>query len=311
MNEIDSWLPPVQTVRAFVAAVRLGSFARAGEALRLTHGAVSHHVAQMEHLIGMRLFERHRRGVVPTPEAVQLADRLGRILGDLGMALQEARRSRRPALTITMMPALAQRWLLPRLGSFQAQHPEIDLRLRPTAALLDLDLDGVDVAIRYGPGNWPGVEARKLADEWVFPVASPFFRNGRLPGTPWDLLDCTLIRNPRQPWAPWFTAAGLPGIGEPSSGPIVDDAGFALDMAARGQGIALARGILASGDLEAGRLVRLFPITVQDAYSYYLLARPGASKRPSVEALASWIGSQMAPPPSGPGALAADGPPLP
>jgi DNA-binding transcriptional LysR family regulator len=292
----EDWLPPMQAIRAFVAAVRTRSFARAGEDLQLTHGAVSHHVAQIEHLVGARLFERRRRGVTPTPEAVLLADRLGRSLSELRAALAKARRGSRPMLTVTMTPAFAQRWLLPvpRLGEFQAEHPDIDLRLCPTATLLDLDTAGVDLAIRYGPGGWEGLEAVRLADETIFPVVGPSFRDGRLPQAPADLLGCTLIRNPRQPWAPWLRAAGLPAV-EPSAGPMIEDAGLALDLAVRGQGIALAHRALAAADLEAGRLVRLFPpIEVKDAFAYHLVWRSGSGRRPAAQAFAAWIGVRLA-----------------
>ena len=292
----DDWLPSTQALRAFVTAVRTGSFARAGEELRLTHGAVSHHVAQIERLVGATLFERHRRGVSPTAAGRRLAERLGRSLQELHAALAEARRGGRSILTVTMTPAFAQRWLMPRLARFQDRNPDVDLRIRPTAKVLDLDLDGTDLAIRYGPGGWEGVEAVHLADEILFPVASPHYREGRRPETPGELLDCPLIRNPRQPWAPWFRRAGLPGE-EPSAGPIIEDAGLALDLAVQGQGIALARNILASADLEAGRLVRLFQEEVKDGFAYYLVRRIGVPVPPAADAFADWIRAELGQPP--------------
>src|SRR5260370_6653866 len=104
------WLPPVQSLRAFVAAVRSGSFLAAGEAMGLSHGAVSHHVAQLEHLVGTKLFHRHRRGAVPTPAAKELARRISRSLDDLREAIAEVRADAHRALTVTLTPALAQRW---------------------------------------------------------------------------------------------------------------------------------------------------------------------------------------------------------
>src|SRR5215467_4442970 len=124
------WLPPIQSLRAFVAAVRRGNFSSAGEALNLTHGAVSHHVSQLEHLVGTKLFNRHRRGVVPTRAAEELAWRVSRALDDLQEAIADARGDARRSLTITLIPALAQRWLVPRLAVFQEMRPELDIRIR-------------------------------------------------------------------------------------------------------------------------------------------------------------------------------------
>ena len=206
----DDWLPPIQALRAFAATVRTGSFAAAADELRLTAGAVSHHVARIEDIVGVRLFERHRRGVTPTPEARRLAERLARPLNEMRAAFAEARGPARRAVTATMTNAFAQRWMLPRLARFQAAHPDVDLRLRPSMAVVDLDRDGIVVAIRYGAGRWPGVEAHRLGDEVLFPVASPLYRGGKLPRTPAELADCVLIDNPYQPWRPWLLAAGLP-----------------------------------------------------------------------------------------------------
>jgi DNA-binding transcriptional LysR family regulator len=293
VNEIDGWLPPLQALRAFVAAVRARSFAGAAAELRLTHGAISHHVAQVEHLVDAKLFERHRRGVTPTPEAVRLAERIGGSLQALRSALAEARRGSRPMLTVTTTPAFAQRWLLPRFGAFRAAHPDIDLNIRPTPEVLDFDLDGVDIAIRYGNGGWPGLDAQLLAPERLYPVVSPTFRDGDLPTRPGDLLDCVLIRSPRQAWRPWFEAAGL-DVEEPSAGPVVADFGLALDLADRGEGVALARDTLASADLAAGRLVRLFPIDIEDSGGYHLLRRRDPHRGPAAEVFATWVIQEMA-----------------
>ena len=290
---MTGWLPPVQSLRAFVAAVRSGSFLAAGEAMGLSHGAVSHHVAQLEHLVGTKLFHRHRRGVVPTPAAEELARRISRSLDDLSEAIGDAGANSRRSLTVTLTPALAQRWLIPRLSDFQRLQPGIDLRIRPTAHVLDLDIEGIEVALRYGTGEWLGaVEPLHIADESVFPVASPNYRGGKLPKRPEQLRACVLIRNPRQDWQPWLAAANVPNI-EPS-GPSVDDAGLALDLAARGEGIALARSLLAKADIAAGRLVPLFDLAIRDHFAYWLVVRPGIKHRNDVSGLTAWIREECA-----------------
>ncbi|MCR9219160.1 MAG: LysR substrate-binding domain-containing protein [Alphaproteobacteria bacterium] len=284
---MSEWLPPIQALRAVVAAVRCGGFQKAGEALGLSHGAVSHHVAQLEHLVGAKLFTRHRRGAAPTPAGEALARRVAPALEELRDAIAAARGEAGGAVTVTVTPALAQRWLVPRLATLYARTPGLDLRLSPTARLVDLELEGVDLAFRYGAGGWSGVEAEPVAEEWVFPVAAPHYRGGALPRTPAELASCTLIRNPRQPWEPWFEAAGVAGLRP--AGPTVEDAGLALDLATRGDGVALARGLLAHGDVAAGRLRPLFDIAIQDRFAYWLALRPGAGARPQVRAVADWL----------------------
>jgi LysR family glycine cleavage system transcriptional activator len=284
----DEWLPPIQALRAFAATVRTGSFAAAAEELRLTAGAVSHHVARLEDIVGARLFERHRRGVTPTAEARQLAARLTRPLNEMRAAFAEARGSGRRALTVTMTNSFAQRWMLPRLSLFQAAHPDVDLRLRPTNEMLDLNRDGADLAIRYGAGRWPGLTVERLGDDVLFPVASPLYRNGNLPRDPAELADCKLIDNPLQPWRPWLIAAGLPPEG-PTGVPIIDDPGLTLDLAARGHGIALARRSLVSSDLASGLLVKLFDIEVPDIHAYHLIVRSGLEKSAPVRKFAEWL----------------------
>ncbi len=287
-------MPPLQAIRAFVAAVRLRSFAGAAEALGLTHGAISHHAAAIEQHVGQKLFERHRRGVTPTEVAEALAERLGHPLRDLAQAFAEARRDSRASVTITTTPAFAARWLIPRLSRFQERHSDIDLRLQPTAALLDLGLHGIDLAIRYGTGGWPGTDSRLLMREYVFPVAGRDFNGGDLPRDRAAILKGPLIRNPRQSWRPWLRAAGARTPREPASGPLIDDPGLALDLAARGQGIALARASLAEDDIAAGRLVRLTDIAVQDDFGWYLVRPAGRPPATAVAALEAWLIEQGA-----------------
>lgn len=282
----------MQALRAFVTSVRQGSFLKAGEAMGLSHGAVSHHIAQLEHLVGDKLFMRHRRGASPTPVAEELARRIGSALDEVRDAVATARGEKRRSVSVTMTPALAQRWFVTRLGALNQAMPDLDLRICPSARVLDLELEDIDIAFRYGAGKWAGTAAVHVADEWVFPVAAPSYRNGKLPRTPEQLGSCTLIRNPRQEWQPWLAAAGAPRVRP--EGPTVDDAGLALDLAARGEGIALARALLTQTDIEAGRLVPLFGITIRDRFSYWLVVRGAAERRKDVLSLADWMRTDCA-----------------
>ena len=178
-------LPPLQTVRAFEAAARLGSFARAADELALTASAISHHMKGLESRLHTKLFVRAGRGVALSEAGHALHAKLALGLALIEQAFAEThQRKRWRTLTVSVLPAFAVRWLIPRLSDFQRRHPGVDVNLRATQEVVDLDRDGVDVAIRYGHGGWPGLSQAKLRDEQLFPVCSPAFRGGRLPSTP-------------------------------------------------------------------------------------------------------------------------------
>lgn len=298
-----SHLPPLQTLRAFEAAVRLGSFTRAADELALTQGAISQHVRALEVRLGTTLFSRERFGAVPTPEAHALALQIRQGLEVLQRAFERtpmrrrargAREAEPTKLTVSVLPAFATRWLTPRLPGFLRRHPDIALHLRPEVALARLDRrDGVDVALRYGPGAWPGLQAERLMDEEVFAVASPAYRDGRLPRRFADLARCTLLRHASQPWEPWFQAAGL-DLTEPRDGPLFTDADALVDAAANGLGIALARATLVEAELAQGGLVRLWRRSIKDIYAHFIVWRSDTGKRDEIDALRRWLHEEAA-----------------
>jgi DNA-binding transcriptional LysR family regulator len=216
-------------------------------------------------------------------------------LNTLSQAFDEVRaRPRRTGasstLTVSVLPSFAIRWLVPRLAEFQALRADVDIAIRPTTSLAVLDSrDGVDLAIRYGSGNWPGLHAVKLMKSVVFPVCSPGLLARLAVKTPADLRDAPLLRNPRQKWQPWFQAAGLDWP-EPAHGPLYDDSGLLLQAAALGQGVGLAREVLAADDLATGRLVRVGQLAIEDASSWFLAWRePLRCNRPDFEAFVRWL----------------------
>jgi LysR family transcriptional regulator, glycine cleavage system transcriptional activator len=289
-------LPPVQTLRAFEAAARHLSYSRAAEELALTHGAISHHISRLEKdLGGIQLFVRDGQRMLLTDAGQVFVIEVRRGLRLLAEAVENARTRPRRAganhvLSISVLPSLAARWLVPRLSRFQSSHPDIDIALHPTSTLAALDgRDGIDLAIRYGPGKWYGLNASPLMKSFVFPVCSPVFLAQTPIGSPEDLLEAALLRNPRQKWRPWFLAAGL-DVPEPAQGPVYDDAGLLLQAAAAGQGIALARSALAVDDLSAGRLVRLSDIEIEDDYGWFLVWRePLHGDRTDFDAFTTWL----------------------
>ncbi|CAB3651460.1 LysR substrate-binding domain-containing protein [Trinickia soli] len=296
-------LPPLQTLRAFEAAVRLESFTRAADELALTQGAVSQHVRALEERLSVQLFVRERGGAWPTPRAQSLALQIRQGLNVLERAFEPPGRlsnrvHRRPrqsvSLTVSVLPPFADRWLAPRLEDFRRKHPLIALELRRDVALARLNgRDGIDVALRYGPGTWPGVQADHFMDEAIFPVMSPIYRNGVRPRRFADLAHCTLLRHRSQPWEPWFQAVGL-DFTEPRGGPLFDDANALLEAAANGQGVALARGSLVERDVAEGRLMRLWKRSVTDIYAHYVVWRADSAKHEAIDALRRWLHEEAA-----------------
>ncbi|KAB0631184.1 LysR substrate-binding domain-containing protein [Burkholderia latens] len=293
-------LPPLQTLRALEAAVRLQSFTRAADELALTQGAVSQHIRTLEAQLGYPLFTRERSGATPTHAAHALALQVRQGLSVLERAFEPVLAKRKPracdaTLNVSVLPSVAERWLAPRLPRFAAAHPHIAIVLHPDAALAPLrKRDRIDVALRYGPGTWPGVVAEKLMNETVFPVASPAYRNrdGVAPRTPADLVRATLLRHPAQPWEPWFQAARL-DLTESARAPRFADANALIDAALKGHGVALARRSLIEPELAAGTLVRVSTVRITDVYAHYVVWRPDHPREAAIRTWLDWLRSEV------------------
>lgn len=284
-------LPPLPALRAFESAARHGNFSRAAEELHLTHSAISHQMKSLERTLGVALFRRGRRGVSLTQQgaafAVVMHDALDRIARGVA-ALRGPR-----AVTISVLPAFATHWLIPRLADFQARHPEIDVNIRANQQLVDFTQDDVDLAVRYGPGTWPGLTATRLLGERVFAVCSPDFAAARRPRNLAELAAATLLHSPTEPWEPWFRALGA---NPPTRrrGPSFSETGLVLRAAIDGLGIALTRSVLVQPELEAGRLVRVLPHSVPAAFAYYLVRPENAEINANLAALCEWLQEQAA-----------------
>jgi len=283
--------PSLRAIAAFEAAARHQSFSKAAEELNLTHGAISHAIKGLEQRLGQRLFDRGARGVLLSEPGRVLASKVRLSVGLLSEAFEARPWLQRSHLVISVLPGFASRILIPRLSLFRAAHPEITLDLRMTQRLADVAGGDADLAIRYGPGRWAGLNAFKLADEQLFPVASPLYPKP-LPQEPGELEDDDMIGHPELPWRPWLTAAGLDRP-EPSMPLVIDDAAMLLDAAAAGAGIALARSVLAAPDLRAGRLVRLFETEVTALYGYWLVCNPVSEKQEAIARFRDWLTAEL------------------
>ncbi len=284
-------LPSLNALRAFEAAARHGSLSRAAEELHVTHSAVSHQIKALEAELGVPLLRRVGRGVQVNAVGQQLEMALGDAFARIGRAVRLARqRDGSGILTVSVEPSFAVRWLVLRLGRFHAAHPGIDLRLSATGALADFAREDVDLAIRYGGGDWPGLQAERLLDLRCFAVCSPHLLTAGPPlRHPCDLGRHTLLHEDDGAfWRQWLHAAGALEV-DASCGPRFDDAHLALAAAEAGQGVALGDDALVAAELAQGRLVRPFATEIGTDKGYWLVHPPDAATRPKVAAFRSWL----------------------
>jgi LysR family glycine cleavage system transcriptional activator len=286
-------LPPMQALRAFEAAARERSLTRAAELLHVTHGAISHQIKALEADLGVRLVERAGRGIRLTDEGERFASRVRVAFAELSAAVQEIGQHTNPRrLRVSVTPSFAARWLLPRLARFAAANPGLDLDVSATAAIVDLERDDVDCAIRYSIGPWPNVAAELLAEDASFPVCSPRIAGG-VPKRPQELSRCTLLRAEGEDWVPWFRAAGLDWR-EPARGPNFSDSSHLLQAAADGAGVAMGRRSLMGQDLRNGVLLKPFDLEVPTLRKYYLVYLPRMAESPKIVAFRAWLAGEFA-----------------
>lgn len=284
-------LPPLNALLAFEAAARHLSFTEAAEELYVTQAAISHQVKALEEHLGVKLFRRLNRALRLTDEGQAYLPAVREALDRLNEATARLRASDvRGTLTVSVLPSFAARWLVPRLGRFREIHPEIDVRVAPTAELVDFARTDVDVGIRYGRGQYPGLKADRLLEEEIFPVCSPALLTGPSPlRQPQDLCHYTLLHDERHDgWRAWLLAAGVEGV-DPTRGPIFTDSGMLIQAAVAGQGVALGRQALAAADLRAGRLVRIFDLNLPTEFAYYFVCPEATADWPKIRAFREWL----------------------
>ncbi len=287
-------LPPLHALAAFEAVARLHSFARAADELCVTHGAVSHRIKVLERHFGARLFARRGGTVTLTTRGTYFLSAVLEALSTLQQASKRLADAHR-IVTISAGPSTAHNWLVPRLGGFYREHPDIDLeitatKLAPRKRGVGLETGEADVVIRYGrKEDWSGFQSVKLMDVELFPVCSPAYllKAGRL-DTPEALKKALLLRLPHEPWKPWFEAARL-DWDEPASGPLFGDASILLDATANAQGVALARNVLVENDIAAGRLIKPWKIAIRSPRAYFAVWSVRSTARSEVNAFLKWL----------------------
>jgi len=287
-------LPPLSALRAFESVGRHLSISGAARELHLTHGAVSHQVKNLEAQLDVQLVARQGRGIVLTAAGAAFADQLRAALAQLeSVVAQAAAQDVKAPLRISALPSLAARWLLPRLPRFQALHPEVEVHLQTTTELIAMGRSGFELALRYGAGAWPGAVAEQLMEEQIIPVCSPGYRAGQLPDAPAAMLAGPLLRDIHVQWARWFAAMGME-VPEPANTVVYTDSGLLVQAAVAGQGVALARAVLAHDDLSAGRLIRLPGAALPAGQAYYAVHAADAPLSANGSAFLAWVRSEAA-----------------
>jgi LysR family glycine cleavage system transcriptional activator len=281
-------LPSLDALRVFEVAARHGSFSRAADELHVTHGAVSHRIKSLEDHLRVPLFERRGNSMALTREGSQLLVSVNVAIDEITRGIERLRGGDAIDLTVSLLPVMAARWLIPRLSRFHDRCPDIDINIRTSLALANFGSDGVDLAIRYGAGPWPGLKAVKLADEELFPVCSPHFNGGNLPTDPSQLLKLPLLRDLNLPWARWFKLAGI-GLREDVRGTSFVDANLLLQAAIAGQGIALARRSIVAEEIASGSLVKLFDYSLRTEYSHFIVYPEKSEKIGKIVVFRDWL----------------------
>jgi LysR family glycine cleavage system transcriptional activator len=289
-------LPPLNSLPCFEAAARHLNFSKAADELNVTPGAISRAIKNLEDQLNVLLFERETRSVRLTSVGEPYARAVRDVLDQLAAAtaLATTRRSD-STLNVSTSDGFAGRWLVPRLYRFHRAHGDIDVRVATTGKLTNFLGDGIDIAIRYGSGNYPGLTSEFLTDEEVFPVCSPKLLKGAHPlRKPEDLKHHTLIRDTYPiDWATWLASAGVKGVNA-RKGLTFDSYTFAVEAAVQGEGVVLGRTMLVAADLAAGRLIQPFKHALKAHSSFYVVYPPDAIRQRKVKAFRDWLFAEVA-----------------
>ncbi|HEX8232959.1 MAG TPA: transcriptional regulator GcvA [Caulobacteraceae bacterium] len=288
-------LPSLSAVRVFEAVARRLSFTRAAEELGMTQAAVSYQIKGLEDRLGQPVFERRGREIALTRAGERLAGASTEAMTLLRNAFADLQTKAEGVLAVTALTTFSATWLVPRLGRFQLENPQIAVRLDTSARLVDLLHEDFDIAIRAGKGEWPGLAAHKLLPSVYTPLCTPelWERLGR-PERPQDLRGAPLI-GMREDWENWFAAAGseLPAA---EIGPRVgyDSQHFDVTAAVAGQGVALASPIFFAPEVAAGRLVRPFATVCTEGHSYWLVYPHARRTSPKIRLFRDWLLGELA-----------------
>jgi len=287
-------LPPLNALVVFEAAARHLSFTRAAESLHVTQAAVSHQIKALEEWLGVALFHRIGRGqgLSLTESGRAYLPRINAAFDTIRNATSSVMDSRRQrVINVATLDSFGLLWLLPRLGRFLRAHPGVDVRIMSA----DLDADAlakgtVSIDIRYGEGDWPGLEVTRFLSETIFPVCSPGIISAEKPlRTPSDLRFHTLLHDVMiTDWRAWLAAAGVDDI-DPERGPGFNHSHLVTAAAINGDGVALGRSALVADALDKGQLIKPFDLALPCKFSYHAVCSSGSVGDPVVAAFRDWL----------------------
>lgn len=280
---------PLNALRTFEAVASRLSFSKGAEALNVTPAAVSSQIRALEERLNQKLFHREGKVVSLTAAGRKLLPGVQRGLRELTQALNAIEQDRSEGvLNVSTMASFMQRWLAHRLAEFYKAHPEIDLRINVSDAVVDFEATDFHLAIRFGPGHWPRLRSVKMMDDWIVPVCSPEMleKSGPIKSLE-DLQKHNILTVDSGLWDQWTAAVGVTEIKR--NWPALDDSLSLMIMAEQGHGVALVRWSLVARDVAAGRLVRAVPTAVRTDWSYYFVAPEHYFDLPKVTIWREWL----------------------
>lgn len=290
---MQRFLPPLNALRAFEAAARLGSFKAAAAELHVTHGAISQHVRLLEEWLGAPLFKRHNRRVVLTPAAVAYLAEVGPAFDRVATATAQYGHNDgavQKVLRVNSLATFSLRWLVPRLARFQQENPGVDVRLDTSNEPVDALRDLYDIVIRGGPDTFYGYSMRPFLSEVRLPVCSPELLDRIRLETPDDLRQHTLLHASTLPrvWSDWLAKAGVPDLTS-SATLTLDHFYLTLQAALDGAGVAMGPTALVADDIASGRLITPFAGPALPARSYCTYVREERGKDETIGAFRRWL----------------------
>ena len=292
MDHSSEQLLPLETLRAFDAAARTGSFSAAAEKLNLTHGAVSRQIAKLEDWLGLKVFERNARGVTLTIEGNRLHLRTAEAFALISFNSDRWVEPRGTAVVrLASIPSVSGLWLMPRMATLENHPTKLRIVLDVDNRQADLADEGIDLSVRCGRGRIPGRVSVQLFEEHIFPIASPELAKEIGRGDPARLLKFPLINDSdASGWRAWLAAQDVDYRPRPQDRRF-EDYNLVLDAAAHGLGIALARPPLTADQLQSGRIVAVDERVALNPVSYWM-DRPVGRPRAAAADLARRIAEQ-------------------
>lgn len=291
-RRIDRVLPPLSALRAFEAAARHRNFTLAAQELNVTPSAVSHQMRQLERWLGIGLFFRKSRPLRLTDAGQAYFEGVGASFDALSQLTRDVVARKRPTtLTVSTMDSFAAAWLVPRLPRFRAAQPDIDVRVSTCDRFVDFAREDVDVAIRYGVGDWPGCTRELLFEDTLVPVCAPSVADGPPPlRRPADLHRHTLLHDAASfGWAEWLAQENLTGLLDPTRGLSFSHTYLMLQAALGGQGVGLVSLPLVQDAIDEGLLV-VPPLSPgRGKGAYHLVMPQEATSQPKIAAFHAWL----------------------